>query len=119
MLGENIIDGTSVTVYRINDDGTMTPIYAENDGAYVTFTTDHFSTYVFTVVGGRDELNCDLDGDGDLDIDDYTLLKNYLQTGTGFENWQMLAADLNDDLGVDAFDLYILDAFINKVKALP
>ena len=119
VLGDSLIDGTSVAVYRVNDDGSLTPIYSENDGAYVTFTTDHFSTYVFRVVGGRNEMCCDINGDGILNSNDYSALVAYIQGESALNKTELLAADIDDDGSVDGLDAVYLKLYLNSVVALP
>ena len=56
----------------------------------------------------------DIDADGDIDLDDYALLKVYIE-GTNpypFDEAQLYAADINKDIAIDAFDAYYLDKVI-------
>ena len=120
-FGDSMIDGTGVLVYRINDDGTMTYITSQNDGAYVSFRTNHFSTYVFKLTGGKTEENLDINGDGVFDTNDYAYLSGYIMgtLETQPTESQLIIADVNDDGVVDAFDLSQLDLYLSKAKVLP
>lgn len=44
--GLSTSNGKKIAVYRIEDDGTLTGCDTTTENGYVTFATDHFSTYV-------------------------------------------------------------------------
>lgn len=57
----------------------------------------------------------DLNGDGNIDISDYTLVKSELEgTGEVFTEVQTTVADYNLDGAIDAFDLFEIDKTINS-----
>ena len=47
--GLTVAAGQEVCVYRLESDGTLTKCPSETKGSTVSFTTNHFSTYVFAV----------------------------------------------------------------------
>ena len=56
----------------------------------------------------------DLNSDGEVDFDDYTILKLYLEGGT-LDSIQSNEADLDRDTAVDAFDLFYLNKRANSL----
>lgn len=54
------------TVYRVEEDGTLTNMNAYRDGEYMIFETDHFSLYVIV---SDTETDSDTDTDTDADTD--------------------------------------------------
>ena len=44
-------DSSKIKVYRLNDDGTVTDMYAEIEDGYAIFRTDHFSYYIVAYEG--------------------------------------------------------------------
>ena len=53
----------------------------------------------------------DADNDGDVDLTDYSMVKNYLTTGEGKDSIDQ-QADVNFDGAYDAFDLFMIDKWI-------
>jgi|GEM_PF-1510592 len=58
----------------------------------------------------------DLSGDGNVTLDDYNITKEYL-AGNGLTLYSYLAADVNNDGAVDAFDLFEIDKQINLLAS--
>lgn len=55
-LPEGLIGYTGdITVYRVEDDGSLTNMNAFANGTSIVFETDHFSTYILTATGGEAE----------------------------------------------------------------
>ncbi len=68
-------------VYRINSNGSLTNMLADLKDGYLTFETNHFSTYVITkedLFAGAGFVYGDVNGDGEVDVKDAVLLKKYL-----------------------------------------
>jgi uncharacterized protein YjdB len=55
----------------------------------------------------------DIDCDGDVDLSDYNVIKNYI-AGYGITDSRYDAADINGDGAVDAFDLFDFDRMVNN-----
>lgn len=71
----------SSKVYRINSNGSLTNMLADLKDGYLTFETNHFSTYVITkedLFAGAGFVYGDVNGDGEVDVKDAVLLKKYL-----------------------------------------
>lgn len=47
-------DNENATVYRVEENHTLTDMNAVHEDRYMVFTTDHFSLYVLTVEGGQE-----------------------------------------------------------------
>ncbi len=56
----------------------------------------------------------DIDNDGLVSQNDYTLLKNYLYNGTTFTSDQKAAADIDNNSNVTSVDYQILELYFNK-----
>lgn len=77
---EGYDDGLS-KVYRVNSNGSLTNMLAVLKDGYLTFETNHFSTYVVTkedLFAGSGFVYGDVNGDGEVDVKDAVLLKKYL-----------------------------------------
>ena len=71
----------------------------------------HNGSFYVTVL----EKQCDLNGDGEVNVNDYTMLKNYVMCSIEMTETQKLLADVNGDGTVDAFDVIQLDLYLNGV----
>ena len=56
----------------------------------------------------------DVDGDGDIDSDDYTYFTKILSAANTVQPWLIRAADINGDLKADIFDAYELQNIIEN-----
>lgn len=64
--------------------------------------------YLDEVIGG------DTDGDGEISISDYSIVKEILlENAVSYSNFCLVSADINNDGAVDAFDLFEIDKTIN------
>lgn len=57
----------------------------------------------------------DINGDGEVNSNDYAMLKNYVQCRSTLTEEQKKIADINGDGAVDAFDAIQLDLYLNGV----
>ena len=57
----------------------------------------------------------DVNGDGEVNSNDYAMLRNYVQCRSTLTEEQKKIADINGDGAVDAFDAIQLDLYINGV----
>lgn len=57
----------------------------------------------------------DINGDGEVNSNDYAMLRNYVQCRSTLTEEQKKLADINGDGAVDAFDAIQLDLYINGV----
>lgn len=57
----------------------------------------------------------DINGDGEVNSNDYAMLRNYVQCRSPLTEEQKKIADINGDGAVDAFDAIQLDLYINGV----
>lgn len=57
----------------------------------------------------------DINGDGDVNSNDYAMLKNYVQCRSTLTEEQKKLADINGDGAVDAFDAIQLDLYLHGV----
>ncbi len=74
-------DNALSKVYRVNSNGSLTNMLADLKDEYLTFETNHFSTYVITkedLFAGAGFVYGDVNGDGEVDVKDAVLLKKYL-----------------------------------------
>lgn len=85
------------TVYGYS--GTYAEDFANNNG------------YVFVPV-----LNGDINDDGEVTIADYTMTKTIIDGSmTDFSAYQRNVADNNQDVSIDAFDLFQIDKAVNSI----
>ena len=62
------------------------------------------------------KLSCDINGDHDITIDDYSAIKGYLGgNGLTLTAEQITVADFNHDEAIDAFDVFYADRMLNRV----
>lgn len=63
----NALNGKTVGVYRAESDGRFTDMKAKTNGGFVTFTTDHFSTYIITSENLANAVGNDIDNSSSSD----------------------------------------------------
>lgn len=63
---------------------------------------------------GTDYLKGDVNEDGVITIEDYSLIKSNLAGTVELTGTNYYEADVNNDSAVDAFDLYYVDTYVNK-----
>lgn len=56
----------------------------------------------------------DLNNDGSVDINDYSMVKAYIAGTSQLTKTQMVAADIDNDGAVDAFDLFYINKMVNN-----
>ncbi len=61
------------------------------------------------------QLSCDINGDHDITIDDYSAIKGHLGGNEPLTAEQITVADFNHDEAIDAFDVFYADRMLNRV----
>ena len=91
--------------------------YSQDDTFDGSYNDVVLNCYEGTIYLNQDAIIGDIDDDGDIDLDDYAYLKNYLSGISGFalNTVKFHIADMNSDGAVDAFDMFLLDKKINGV----
>ncbi len=97
--------GENCKVYHVRNNGSMVNMDAEYLDNYLTFQTDHFSTYLITETELIEQniIYGDINSDGEVNTKDAVLLKKHL---AGYEGlaFDKDAADVNADGEVDSKD---------------
>ncbi len=97
-----VIDGVDYTDQVVNN-RLVIPI---TDGGKVIWVDVSFT---------RVELKFDIDGNGDLESNDYAMLRAYIESSSDGSNIALADCDFNGDGGVDGLDVIFLDLYINGV----
>lgn len=103
-------DNENAKVYRIEDDGTKTDMNAVYSDGYMVFTTDHFSLYALVIP--NDVALGDVNGDGDVTIDDVTLIQKYLASMVELDSEQLAAADVTGDNDISIDDVTAIQKYL-------
>lgn len=102
--------GSNSKVYYVDEKGNFTDMNAQYDGEYLTFNTDHFSTYMVTEASLETAESVkygDINGDGAIDTQDAVLIKKYLAGYKGL-SISLEACDVNGDGDVSSADAVLL-----------
>lgn len=98
-------------VYRVEADGTLTDMNAENSFGYVEFTTDHFSLYVVTKP--VEYYLGDADWDDNITAMDATKIQRHLAEMLGPNDpINKRAADVDGDGEVTILDVTIIQRYL-------
>ena len=95
-----------IHVYWITNSGTKVEYECNVEGDYVTFETDHFSTYVIT--GNESYIKGDMNRNGKIDLQDIIiLLKKYLGTLTTTDEDKTIG-DMDNNGSIGLKDIILL-----------
>jgi len=111
-------DKKSITVWAADYDSfTMTYDFEKNQTYYVVFPAgmvknaagDENEKIVLTLLGEQETWQKgDVDHDGDIDLDDLTMMIDRILTGTTIDGCYDTEADMDDDGGVEMDDVNAL-----------
>lgn len=85
---------------------------ANHNGASYSIEYEIVLMKIPTYAEGTDYKLGDVNGDGDINSEDFNLLNNYMQGNASLTLQQLKAADINKDGKIDAMDSYKLQQYI-------
>lgn len=106
-------DNENAKVYRVENDNSLTDMNAEYENGYLIFETDHFSLYIVAVpetvkIG-------DVNGDGNITIDDVTLVQKSVAELETLTELQKTVADVNGDGEITIVDATMIQKYVAEL----
>lgn len=92
-------------VYRVRSNGTLTDMNASFDSGYAVFFADNLGQFVLAIENNNDVALGDVNSDGDITIDDVTMIQKYIANMSEFDSEQLKAADVTGDGDISIDDV--------------